>query len=58
MDRERAIDDCRALLDLVVALQERWRSSSDPRVRDLAPRLDELAHVLARLDWLLGREQG
>lgn len=57
MDRERGGEECRALLDRVGALRERWRLSPDPLVRDLAPRLDEVAHVLARLDWLLRQER-
>ena len=57
MDRDSAADDCTALLTHVDRVQDRWQSSHDPLVRDLAPRLDELVHVLARLDWLLRREQ-
>jgi len=58
VDRDRAADDCARLLELVARLRARWRSSPDPLVQDLAPRLDEVAHVLARLDWLLRRERG
>ena len=52
MDRDRAADDCARLLEIVARVQARWRSSPDPQVRDLAPRLDELVHVLARLEQL------
>jgi hypothetical protein len=55
VDRDRAAEDCSGLIDLVSALRERWRSSPDPRVRDLAPRLDELVRVLGKLEWLLRR---
>jgi hypothetical protein len=55
VDRDRAADDCARLLELVARVRARWRSSPDPQVRDLAPRLDELVHVLARLEQLFAR---
>lgn len=56
MDRGHAADDCAALLALVEGIQARWRASPDALVRDLAPRLDELTRVLARLEHFFRRE--
>ena len=45
------------MLRLVGGIQGRWQSSPDPLVRDLAPRLDEVAHVLEKLEWLLRQDR-